>query len=278
MDFEAIWHTHKPFILKVLGGALVFLILTGVRSSIASGAAAQARKNASQQAAIQDKIAQLRGQEGLEKGRANALSDKLEPALAQTLLWQPRPEFLLPEGEGSPALFYDNARHKALSEVERYAARWNAQVPKGASGLGLREEVDPAEVVECLAWADLVQRVVTKLLDAGVRTIDQVDPGEASYQARQGDERLLREMPLKVAFSADISLAAKALAAFQTQGEFLQVSESRIKRGKEELLIELELIALSLVKERPAGAAENAGPARRPTRGPQRVRRFGRER
>jgi hypothetical protein len=275
MDFEAIWHTHKPFILKVLGGALVFLIVTGVRSSVAGGTTKLRTKNASQHAAIKDKISQVKGAEGLEKGRALALAEKLEPSLAQTLLWKSDPAYLLKEGEGSPALFYDNARHTAVGRVERHAARWNAQVPKGAAGLGLREEVPAEEVVEALAWADLVHRVVVKLLDAGVREITSVAPAEAQYPKREGPG-YLRQLPLGLTFTADVALLAKVLAAFQVQGEFLEVGACRVTRGKGGLDVELELIGLSIVEERASGAA--AGPSSTPKRGPQRVRDFGRER
>ncbi|MGE0711114.1 MAG: hypothetical protein AB7N76_07100 [Planctomycetota bacterium] len=278
MDFEAIWHTHKPFILKVLGGALLFLILTGARSSIASGAAQQAKKNASQQAAVQDKISQLRNAEGLEKGRAAALTDKLEPALAETLLWKTSDAYAPKAGDASPALFYDNARHQAIGAIERHAARWNAQVPKGAAGLGLREEVPADEVPEALAWADLVHRVVVKLLDAGVRNIGAVSPGEPRYVAREGDGAFLRELPLALTFQGDVSLVAKALGAFQGAGEFLEVGACRLNRGKEGLDVELTLVALSVVKEQPKNAKSGGGSGRPVRRGPQRVRQFGRER
>lgn len=285
MDFEAVWQTHKPFILKVLGGALVFLVLAGVRGSLAESEAAQASKNRSQQAAIEDKIAQVKGKEGLEKGRAVALAETLEPALAQALFWTPSEGYLLPEGEGSPALFYDGARKSAVDRVQRHADRWNAQVPKGASGLGLREEVAAPEVVESLAWADLVHRVAIALLDAGVRRIDALEPRAARYEKRQGDEKFLRELPLGVSFEAKTELCGKALGAFQRQGSFLELRSCRLTRKGDDpgapLTVEVELVALSLVDSLPQNAeaaAQGGSGGGRPTRGPRRVRRFGRER
>lgn len=285
MDFEAIWQTHKPFILKVLGGTLMFLILAGARGSLAESAVSLAGKNRSQQAAIEDKIAQVKGKEGLEKGRAAALEESLEPALGQALYWSPVEGFTLPEGEGSPALFYDGARHGAVEKVKRHADRWNAQVPKGAAGLGLREEVTPPEVPEALAWADLVHRVAIKLLDAGVRRIDAVEPRAARYHKREGDAKFLRELPLALTFEAGTELAAKALETLQKPGVFLELRECRLTRKgddpKAPLEVSVELIALSLVDALPQNAeasAEAGGGGRRPTRGPRRVRRFGRER
>ena len=68
MDLEAIWHTHKQFIMKVIGGAIVFLILLSFRSSIANDTTRTARTNASTESALKDKLGQLEGAEGLEKG------------------------------------------------------------------------------------------------------------------------------------------------------------------------------------------------------------------
>lgn len=286
MDFEAIWQTHKPFILKVVGGALVFLILAGVRNSLAESAGAQAKKNRSNRAAIEDKVAQVVGREGLEKGRADALAETLEPALAKALFWKPAEGYILPQGEKSAALFYDNARHASLGKVKRHAARWNAKVPSGASGFGLREELSAPEVPEALAWADLVERVTTGLLDAGVRRIDNVEPRTARYTKREGDGKFVRELPLGVTFEATTELASKALEAFQAPGNFLELRECRLTRKGDEpkapLEVQVEFVALFLVDAPPKNAESvNTGASsgsRRPTRGPRRVRRWGRER
>tara|TARA_R110002072_G_scaffold51171_1_gene137017 strand:- start:1727 stop:2587 length:861 start_codon:yes stop_codon:yes gene_type:complete len=286
MDFEAIWQTHKPFILKVLGGALVFLILAGVRNSLAESATAQAKKNRSNRAAIEDKVAQVVGREGLEKGRADALAETLEPALAKALFWTPAEGYILPSGEKSAALFYDNARHASLGKVKRHAARWNAKVPSGASGFGLREEISAPEVPEALAWADLVERVTTGLLDAGVRRIDTVEPRTARYTKREGDGKFVRELPLGVTFEATTELASKALEAFQAPGNFLELRECRLSRKgddpKAPLEVNVEFVALFIVATPPKNAeavsAGGSSGSRRPTRGPRRVRRWGRER
>jgi len=286
MDFEAIWQTHKPFILKVLGGALVFLILAGVRNELAGIASAQANKNRSNRTAIEDKVAQVVGREGLEKGRADALAETLEPALAKALFWTPAEGYVLPSNEKSAALFYDNARHASLGKVKRHAARWNAKVPTGASGFGLREEITAPEVPEALAWADLVERVTTGLLDAGVRRIDTVEPRTARYSKREGDGKFVRELPLGVTFEATTELASKALEAFQAPGNFLELRECRLTRKgddpKAPLEVQVEFVALFLVGAPPKNAeAVDTGASsgtRRPTRGPRRVRRWGRER
>ncbi len=281
MDLEAIWHAHKPFILKLIAGAVVFLGLMSARGSLEDSAARLASANASAQATLVDKAAQLEDAEGLEKGRAAALGERLEPALTRALLWRADSQFVLPEGEASPALFYASALSKAVGEVQRHAARWNARVPRGAAGLGLPEEVTDAAVPEALARADLARRVVSALLDAGVREVAAVDPQEARYEARQGDERSLRVLPLRVSFTAGPRQLDAALAAFQVEGAFLEVDRCELLRAEGpggSLQVELSLLALDIVAQAPSEAVR--GPARQASgaSGGGRLRRFGRER
>lgn len=265
----------------MLGGALGFLILTGIRGCVADKGTALARANTNQQAAIRTKLGKLKGAEGREKGRADALATKLEPALTKTVMWAPQAGFVLPEGDKSPALFYDSARRKAISAVTRHGERWNASLPSPES-LGLPEQIDPAGVPEGLAKADLLKRVLTKVLDAGVRTVRSVDLGNVEYHERQGDDKLLRQMPVQVTFTGSIELLAKVLAEFQVEGSFLEVTTCTISRGGDKpgagIEIDLNLQALSIVPKSavPTGAAEQA--TKRPTRRNGDVRRFGRER
>ena len=233
MDFEAVWHQHKPFILKVMGGALVFLAVMGVRSSIANDTGTLVRTNASTESAVKDKIAQLEGAEGLEKGRAQALTDKLEPALLQALLWRPDAVYVLPEGEKSPVLFYTETLSKAVKEIERHAARWNAKIPQGADALGLPAEVGEAEVPEALARVGLIRRVLMKLLDAGVREVRSIDPDTAEYAEREADGRFLRQLPLTLVFEGHTELLAKVLGELQVEGSFLEVTGCRLSRDEE---------------------------------------------
>src|SRR5690606_39146 len=99
VDFEEIWHTHKRFILQVAGGALTFSVLLFWQQGIAGAAVDLSKKNAGQQAELQDDIAALLGAEGLEKGRAEALGERLEPAVLEAVLWNPGDSFKLPKGE-----------------------------------------------------------------------------------------------------------------------------------------------------------------------------------
>lgn len=284
MDLEAIWQANRPFILQVMGGAAAFLLLMLARGSIESSAAQQARANASIQAALVDKAAQLEDAEGLEKGRADALSERLEPALTRALLWQPAAEFVLPAGEASPALFYASALSQAVSEVERHAARWNAQVPRGAAGLGLAEQVNDAAVPEALARADLARRLLLELLDAGVRQVSALSAGEARYEPRQGGG-FLRVLAARARFAADPAVLEAVLAAFAVEGSFLEVQSCELLRAGgsgPSLSAELTLAALSVVEQPPEGAvtaSRSAGEGARGSGGAGgRLRRFGRER
>ena len=275
MDVEAIWHTHKPFILKVLGGALVFLILSSFRSGLAEDAAKLAKTNATQEAAILDKLSQLKGAEGLEKGRADALENKLAPSLLKTITWEVGPSYQLPEGHSSPELFYDSARRNAAKFVKRHAEQFNARVPGNSEGLGLVESPPEHTLVEMLARADLVSRTVTALLDQGVRTISAVDPREAEYDPRQGDDRFLRTLPIKLDFEATVPQLGKVIRALQRQGAFLEVVSTHLRRldsGK--LGVQLSLQALTLVDAAPKDRVrkqESRSQGRR-------VRHYGRER
>ena len=277
MDFEGLWQLHKRFILKVAGGALAFLVLLGVRSSIATGADRLARQNAQAQARVLDAASRLEGAEGLEKGRTAALAEELEPALLRELTWTLGDEYVLPPGEKSPALYYTTSLSKALSAVERHAARWNARVPRGASELGLQEQVDERVVDEALARLDVVRQLVTKLLDAGVRIVDSVRPGDAEYRPRRSDERALRVLPVRVVFRATTTHLAAVLAALQVEGSFLEVRACRLSRAGEAADSTLEVGALNLVDRVPEGARTEAKPEGGSS-GLRRVRRFGRER
>lgn len=280
LDFEAIWQTHKRFILQVAAGALAFTVLVSVKGGIAAEAADVAKNNASEQGALQDDLAALTGAEGLEKGRAEALEARLEPAVLDALLWKVEDRFVLPRGEKAPALFYGSAAADAARDVAAHAARWNATVPKTSQELGLPTEPDEARLPEALAQADLARRLLMRLLDAGVRAVSKLELQEPGYAARDGGRGFLRTLPLRVAFRARTESLARALAEVQVKGSFLEVTGCRVVRrpdraGGDPLEVELDLQALTIVDQAPPTATTAAGGDRPQRRGP---RRFGRER
>ncbi|MCO5171033.1 MAG: hypothetical protein M9894_32315 [Planctomycetes bacterium] len=277
VDFEAIWHTHKRFILQVAGGALAFSVLLGWQGGIAAAATRAAKANAGQQAELQDDLAGLLGAEGLEKGRAAALAERLEPAVLDALLWRADEGFVLPKGEKAGAMFYSQAAGKAASDVARHAQTWNAQVPTTSQALGLVTEPDEARLPEALAQADLARRLVIRLLDAGVRNVTRVELPDASYVARDGERGFLRLLPARVTFRARTETLARALGELQVAGSFVEVLGCTVTRERgagEPLLVELEVQALATVEQAPV-AAVSAGTPAGGRRGP---RRFGRER
>ena len=258
---------------------MTFLVLMGARGSMADSSTRLTKGNTSKELAFQDKKTQLEGAEGREKGRAKALEEKAEPALVNTLTWKTASGFTLPKGEKSPVLFYATALSKAIGDIERRADKSNAKVPRRAGELGLQTEVEDPVVEESLARADLVRGVVIRLLDAGVRDLSFVEPGDAVYQARQGDARFLRTVPIRVSFTATTQLLAKVLAKFQVQGAFLQVRGCRIARESSKpgsaLVVELDLQALNIVASSPRGASSSSAPSGGSRSGP---RSFGRDR
>ena len=278
MELEAIWYAHKRFIVQVGGGALVFVALLGWRASIAGEALTLQKRNASAQAALQDDIARLEGVEGLEKGRAAALGEKLEPSVLRTIQWTPEPAFQLPAGETSPGLFYSAAASKTAKDIVEHAARWNASVPATSGDLGLPAEVDGPRVQDALAQAEVVRRVVMRVLDGGVRTIKSVGPGEPTYTAREGATGFVRAVPVRVTFEATTATLAGALAELQVEGgaaEVVDLSVQRVARGAG-VEVELTVQALTIVEQAPQGRTATEGPRQQPgRRGP---RRFGRDR
>jgi hypothetical protein len=279
VDFEAVWHTHKRFILQVGAGAILFVVLLGWKQSIASAATALAKQNASHQADLQDDLGALTGAEGLEKGRAEALEKRLEPAVLGALLWKGDDGFALPKGEKAPALFYAGAAGTAAKDVAAKAATWNAAVPATSQALGLPTEPEEARVPEALMQADLARRVVLRLLDAGVRAVTKVDLPEVDYQPRDGGRGFLRVTPIRVELRATTQSLCRALAEFQAEGSFLEVTACQVARrpdraGGDPLEVTLEAQALSIVEQAPIAVTQASGP-RAPRRGP---RRFGRER
>jgi hypothetical protein len=283
VDLEAVWQQHKRFILRVAAGAFVFTVCLTWRSSVAAEAAALVRSNASLQGALQDDMARLENAEGLEKGRADALGAKLEPAVLRAVGWKADAGYELSSKETSAALYYASLASKAATEVESAAGRWNASVPKGSQGLGLPADPAKGRVGEALAQVDLHRRLAIKLLDAGVRTIAKLDGQDPRYLPRDGGKGFVRQLPVRVTFQASAATLAKALAELQVEGSFVELLSCRVavRPGKpgvsdpEPLEVELEVQALSLVEALPEGVASAADQPRGGRRGP---RRFGRER
>jgi hypothetical protein len=290
MDFEAIWHTHKPFIIKVAAGALIFLIGTAIQGSMMDTAEKLSNTNASRQAEVQAKIEQLKTAEALEQGRGNALQSQLQPAILEALEWKPAEGFVLPDGEAQPHLFYPRAVNTALREIE--AARDRAlrlnpgaplTVPKSSQDLGLPQEVSEADVDEALAQLDVVRGVVVRLLDAGIRDVREVRPRDVAYQEQPGVGGYLRQVPLQIEFVGGSAELARALSEFQKTGSFLEVLACEVTRAgdrpEDPIVVSLEVQALTIVPSLPAGQTvkDDAGGGSR-RGGRRRTRRFGRDR
>jgi hypothetical protein len=277
MDMEAIWQTHKQFIIKVGAGALLFLILSSYQGSVLREANALHGKAGSAESDLLALIEELQGAEGREKGRAENLDERLQPAVLEAMLWRADEELALPAGEGSPLLFYTQAVQIGLRRVKQAAANWNADVPRDTKGLGLAAEVDEAEVVEGLAQIDVVVRLVQRLLDAGVRSISDINVRDPGYSPLQGVGGHLRTLPVEVSFQGNTRVLARVLAELQVSGSFLEVLGCQVEREAKQpgspLRITLDVQAISHVDAMPAGAkTSEAGQTPRGRRG---GRRFG---
>ena len=270
MDLEAIWQAHKPFIIKVGVGALVFLIVNAYQGSVLTQANALSNSAGSAESDLMALVEELQGAEGREKGRAENLDERLEPAVLDAILWRADQDLRLPEGENSPLLYYTKSLQTALSRIKQAAANWSADVPRDAKGLDLATEVAEHEVPEALAQIDVVQRLVQRLLDAGVRTVQGINLGDPRYSPLEGLGGHLRALPIDVDFEANTRVLARVLAEVQVAGSFLELTGCEIQReGKGPVRVHLELQALSRVDAPPEGArteSQAAAPSR-PRRG-----------
>ncbi|MCW8137681.1 MAG: hypothetical protein KIT58_02135 [Planctomycetota bacterium] len=104
VDFEAIWHTHKRFILQVAAGRWPSRCCSA-GGSIAAEATRMAKANAGQQAELQDDLGGPR-RRGLEKGRAAALGERLGAGRARRAPVAPRRGLRPAEGEKSGLIYY----------------------------------------------------------------------------------------------------------------------------------------------------------------------------
>lgn len=282
MDFEAIWQAHKPFILKVGGGALAVLILTAWQSSVLSEAETLAATSDRSQGQLLDGVDALEGGQGedYELGREQAIAERLEPLILDAILWRPSDGFELPEDDSSPALFYATALEAARSRVAESAQTWAAAVPRDAAGLGLPVDVPEARVPEALAQADVVQRFVRDAIDAGVRIVREVRLAEVGYIELAGVGGFLREVPLTITFEGDTEVLAAVLAKAQAAGSFLEVLGCEVERSgdrpEDPVVVTLEVQALAIVDAMPETRSAREDDRRRPST--RRRRRFGRER
>lgn len=290
MDLEALWQEHKQFVIKVAAGALVLLIGNGWASSVQGEADRLVRTNVTAQGDLVSMMESLQGAEGRERGRSEALEQRLAPAIQEAILWKPDPAFALPAGSKNPGIFYAGAASKAAGKVDEAAGSFHADVPRDASGLGFPGNVDEGKVVEVLAQVDVTERLVRMLIHAGVRRVSTVQPGDVRYgplgeQKKAGEEgdgkpeRHLRLIPVKVVFTGSALDLAKVLGEVQTPGSFMEVVECQVQRESDKpgaaVEIALELQAITIVDQLPASAKVEEASAR-PTRRTRRT--FTRER
>ena len=288
MDLEAFWQTHKRFVIKVAGGALLLLVGNAWQSSVQGQADRLARANASAQNDLVSMIEALRGAEGLERGRTDTLEQRLAPAIHGAILWRPEATYQLKPGQKSPQLFYTSAVEKAAVTIRDLAQNDNADVPRDAKGLGLKSEVELERVPEALAQVDVVENLVSTLIKIKVPRVLSVAPGEVSYESlgsakpeEGAPQRWLRVVRVKVTFSGTTRTLASVLHEVQQPNQFLEVVGCEVERESDKpgagITATLDLQALEVVDALPASAKVSDGaPARGGRKGPRRT--FVRER
>lgn len=267
MDLKDVWEVHKRFIVTTGSGALVFAIFASTITGMERSAEAMARTNANQQSELLRSIDALKKSESAEKGKKKSLEETAAPAILKALTWTVDKDYVLGAGEKNPAVIYADLASKATLEVTRVANNLGIKIQRNQAtqkaDLGLDESpnLEGPRASEALARIDLARRVMLALLEARVSRVAQVRPGEASYQALEGGGGFLRRIPVTIVFEGGTQELAKVLATFEAEGAFLELGSLRTARIKDSrpeegrLEVDLELGALTVEKEAPAGTA-----------------------
>ncbi|RME75771.1 MAG: hypothetical protein D6776_02550 [Planctomycetota bacterium] len=279
MDLETLWRNHRRALLVGGGGLLVLAI--GL--SIAGGIDAQARRLGHEAARleqqVQDRIAELSGREGFERGLAKVLAERIGPRLRAELLHARRPAFERQEGE-SPYVAY--GRVLELVEQHRAAARRKGvALPRD---LGLERQPPEARIEEALAHADVLDDVLERLVAHGARTIEQLAPANPRYVALaaptgeeghgrespretgDGTQSRLRLLPVRFETTLQPREVLALLADLQAAGRALELLRWEVRRVSDtELALSAECAALALVsaKEVPRERRERRSGLRR---------------
>ena len=281
MQITEIWYGHKRFILILGAGLALFLVLKAAIGRIEAMTERARVENDSVANEVEEDLSRLEGKDGVAKGLARLLTERLEPEVQKELAFEVREPFLLPKNEPNPYFYYANRLKAALSEIQDLARRRNLSYP---ANLGLPEKVEEKRTEEGLARVYVTREVCRDMISRGVEVIASVKQLGTEYIPLVGREECLRRIPLRLEIACPTEGLIRFLLGFQKAGRFLEVEDIRLGGdGSESLKVHLTLAALNIVvppadvaaKER--GGRRTPGDRRRPTRLPYR-RRTGRRR
>ncbi len=249
MDLNDYWQANKPFVVSVGTGALVFLIaflwLNSAFGGEAKSAEARLRK-----AALELRESRY-GPSDLDRAteQNEALKADFE-ALSQAAAFEPRPEFVLQDGAGSPTNQYFLRRDEVRSDLARIAGRRRVSLP---DGLGLQplktSSVDT--ITRHLEALDVLDRLLRMSIDAGVRQVTEVKVDlDSGFGSRDGVGSVERTR-VTVRMVGDAEAITETLAATQTArfGKPLVIGRFDLNAaaGKQsEVRAEIELLVVRL--------------------------------
>jgi hypothetical protein len=284
MDLEALWQQHKRFMVQVGAGAVAFTVLSAGVAGIEASADSYSKRNARDQQELLAQISEnLRGKEGVERGKKIALEDKAAKDILASVTWTVDRSYILGEADAkNSSIAYLKRTASAAEDVGRHADKAGTILPRKAESrlpdLSFEDgaNLEGARAAEAVARCDLTRRVMNAAIDAGVTKFLAVRQPEATYQPLEGGAGFLRRIPVSLTFEAGAQELAKLLLSFQQEGSFLELGACHVTRGKDarpedgRLDIELELGALTVEKEQPDDAKspsdENKGGRKPPRR------------
>lgn len=249
MDVNDYWQANKRFVVSVGTGALVFLVAFLWLNSAYGGAAKLAAANLRKAA---NELRESRyGPADLDRAteQNEALQADFE-ALSQAAAFEPRPEFVLQDGAGSPNNQYFLRRDEVRSDLARIAGRRRVSLPDGL-GLQPLKTLNTDTIERHMEALDLLDRLLRMAIDAGVRQVTDVrvdlDPG---FGSREGVGALERTR-VTVRMVGDADAITETLAATQTArfGKPMTIGRFDLNAaaGKQsEVRAEIELLAVRL--------------------------------
>ena len=198
MDLNDYWQENKRFVTTVGVGLLVFF---AAYLFLNSAYASEVRSARRQLAKTQGELARQRFQKADEE-RARDQNEKLQTAfgtLVEAVDFVPRPEFQLGDDPGLANNVYFQAVERVRGELQRAASRKRVVLPDGL-GLEPLKTLNVETIRRHLEALDMLDRVLTCVIDAGVRQVTtvriQLDPRFASKEGVGAIERTQIQLKL----------------------------------------------------------------------------------
>lgn len=225
MDLNEIWQEHKRFIVTVAAGLLVFFIADSMVVSLYRGDIDAQRRSAL------DSKRRLAGSssDGLytatDRELAEAENDVLRAGygrMVEAVAFLPRPGFGLADAESSPKFLYQTAAEEVRGRLQDLASRSRAMLPDGL-GIETVDTLNVDEIERHLHALDMLERVVTLALQAGVRRIKRIeidlDPGFTSARGVGAVERTRVRVEAESTADAVVRWLGMAETPLPTTGE-----------------------------------------------------------